>query len=51
MFEYQAKLRQNIDQIAELITQEHGKTLPDARGDVIRGLEVVESACGITHVM
>lgn len=31
--------------------EEHGKTLADAKGDVIRGLEVVESTCGVSHVM
>jgi malonate-semialdehyde dehydrogenase (acetylating)/methylmalonate-semialdehyde dehydrogenase len=50
MFELQAHLRKDIDKIAELITAENGKTLPDARGDVIRGLEVVEHACGLSHI-
>ena len=40
-----------MDKIAAVITEEHGKTLADAKGDVIRGLEVVEQACGITSVM
>jgi len=40
-----------MDKLAEVITEEHGKTLADARGDVIRGLEVIEMACGISHVM
>ncbi|CAD8068980.1 unnamed protein product [Paramecium sonneborni] len=51
MFEYQARIRSKIDDIANIIVEEHGKTLADAKGDVIRGLEVVEAACGITHVM
>lgn len=51
MLEYQAKVRDNVDKIAELITEEHGKTTADAKGDVIRGLEVIEQACGISHVM
>lgn len=32
------------------MTKENGKTLPDARGDVIRGIEVVEHACGLSHI-
>jgi acyl-CoA reductase-like NAD-dependent aldehyde dehydrogenase len=34
MFDFQHRVRQNMDKIAELITEEHGKTLPDAKGDV-----------------
>jgi malonate-semialdehyde dehydrogenase (acetylating)/methylmalonate-semialdehyde dehydrogenase len=51
MFDYQARIRAKIDDIANIIVEEHGKTIADAKGDVIRGLEVVEAACGITHVM
>lgn len=51
MFEYQAKIRANVDKIAAIITEEHGKTVADAKGDVIRGLEVVEVACGAAHVL
>ena len=43
MFEYQKLLKDNTEEIAKLITHEHGKTLVDARGDVFRGYEVVES--------
>jgi malonate-semialdehyde dehydrogenase (acetylating)/methylmalonate-semialdehyde dehydrogenase len=32
------------------MVEENGKTLPDSRGDVIRGIEVVEHACGLSHV-
>ena len=39
------------DNIAELISREHGKTLPDSRGDLQRGLEVVEFAIGIPHLL
>ncbi|MBZ8134841.1 CoA-acylating methylmalonate-semialdehyde dehydrogenase [Afifella sp. IM 167] len=39
------------DSLAELLAREHGKTVPDARGDIQRGLEVVEFACGIPHLM
>ena len=46
LFRYQHAIRENIDDIAALITKEQGKTLGDAKGDVFRGLEVVEFACG-----
>src|SRR5205814_7027823 len=37
--------------LARLVTEEHGKTLPDAMGSVQRGIEVVEFACGIPHLL
>lgn len=36
---------------ADILAREHGKTVPDAKGDIQRGLEVVEFACGIPHLM
>ncbi|XP_048559281.1 methylmalonate-semialdehyde dehydrogenase [acylating], mitochondrial isoform X1 [Triticum urartu] len=47
MFKYQELIRANMDKLAENITTEQGKTLKDAWGDVFRGLEVVEHACGM----
>lgn len=47
MFDLQAKIRQASEELAETLTREHGKTLPDARGEVQRGLEVVEHSCSI----
>lgn len=44
-------IRQNWDKLAAIITLEQGKTLPDARGDVLRGLQVAETACGVTTQM
>jgi malonate-semialdehyde dehydrogenase (acetylating)/methylmalonate-semialdehyde dehydrogenase len=44
-------LQANQKQIAQLVTEEHGKTLPDAMGSVQRGIEVVEFACGIPHLL
>ena len=41
MFKYQALIKENMKDIARLITIEQGKTLPDADGDVMRGLQVV----------
>jgi malonate-semialdehyde dehydrogenase (acetylating) / methylmalonate-semialdehyde dehydrogenase len=39
-----------MDKLAELVTEENGKTIPDSKGDVTRGLEVVEHACGLSHI-
>ena len=41
----------DYDALAELLAREHGKTIPDAKGDLQRGLEVVEFACGIPHLL
>ncbi len=48
MLKLQQLIREHTGELAELITREHGKTLPDAEGEVGRGLEVVEHACAIT---
>ena len=48
MFKFVALIRQHWDRLAASITQEQGKTFADARGDVLRGLQVAETACGIT---
>ncbi|RQO59795.1 methylmalonate-semialdehyde dehydrogenase (CoA acylating) [Paucibacter sp. KBW04] len=47
MLKLQQLVRENTPRLAELITREHGKTLPDAEGEVGRGLEVIEHACSI----
>ena len=39
------------DMLAEMLAREHGKTIPDAKGDILRGVEVVEFAIGIPHLM
>ena len=44
-------LQDNQQELARLVTEEHGKTLPDAAGSVQRGIEVVEFACGIPHLL
>ena len=44
-------IEQNLDTLAEIVSTEHGKTLDDAKGSVTRGLEVVEFACGIPHLL
>ena len=51
MFNFRELVRANTDEIAKLISSQHGKTIDDARGEVARGLEVVEFACGIPHVL
>ena len=48
---YKTLIEKNIDELAEIISKEHGKTLADAKGSVTRGLEVVEFACGIPHLL
>ncbi|QTF92163.1 CoA-acylating methylmalonate-semialdehyde dehydrogenase [Halomonas sp. BM-2019] len=50
MLKLQALIRDNTSELAALISEEHGKTLPDAEGEVGRGLEVVEHACSITSL-
>ena len=51
MFKFRELLMQNHDAIAEAISEEHGKTFDDAKGEVARGLEVVEFVCGIPHLL
>jgi malonate-semialdehyde dehydrogenase (acetylating)/methylmalonate-semialdehyde dehydrogenase len=48
---YAALIRDNTETIAALITKEQGKTLADARGDVFRGLEVVEHSCSVPSLI
>jgi malonate-semialdehyde dehydrogenase (acetylating)/methylmalonate-semialdehyde dehydrogenase len=47
LFKFKHLLDEHTDELAELITREHGKVLSDARGEVARGVEIVEFACGI----
>ena len=48
---YKELIEKDLENIAKLISIEHGKTLEDAKGSVTRGLEVVEFACGIPHLL
>jgi malonate-semialdehyde dehydrogenase (acetylating) / methylmalonate-semialdehyde dehydrogenase len=50
LFRYRELLERHTDELTRLITRENGKTLEEARGDVRRGVEVVEFACGIAHL-
>ncbi len=51
MFNFKALVEAHIDELAHLLSSEHGKVIADSRGDIQRGLEVVEFACGIPHVL
>ncbi len=51
MFKFKTLIEQHMDELAAIITAEHGKVLSDAKGSVIRGLEVVEFVCGIPHLL
>ena len=51
MFEFKRLVEANMDELAALLSSEHGKVIADAKGDIQRGLEVVEFCCGIPHVL
>ncbi|MCS7102045.1 MAG: aldehyde dehydrogenase family protein, partial [Burkholderiaceae bacterium] len=51
LFRFKELLQRHADELARAITREHGKVLADAQGEVMRGLEVVEFACGIPHLL
>ncbi|WP_321341686.1 CoA-acylating methylmalonate-semialdehyde dehydrogenase [Breoghania sp.] len=51
MMKFVDLLHRDMDKLAEALSREHGKTLPDAKGDVIRGLEVAEFCIGAPHMM
>ena len=51
MFEFKRLVERDIDRLAELLSSEHGKVVADAKGDIQRGLEVIEFACGIPHLL
>ena len=51
MFEFKRLVEANMQELAELLSAEHGKVVADSKGDVQRGLEVIEFACGIPHVL
>ena len=48
---YKDNIEKDIEKLAKLVSSEHGKTIEDAKGSIIRGLEVVEFACGIPHLL
>ncbi|WP_339913989.1 CoA-acylating methylmalonate-semialdehyde dehydrogenase [uncultured Brevundimonas sp.] len=51
MFEFKRLVEANMQELAEMLSAEHGKVVADSKGDVQRGLEVIEFACGIPHVL
>ena len=51
MFAWKALIEAHMDELAALLSSEHGKVIADAKGDIQRGLEVVEFACGIPHLL
>ena len=51
MFNYKTLIEKNMDELARLLSSEHGKVIADAKGDIQRGLEVVEFSCGIPHAL
>ncbi|MGH7024959.1 MAG: CoA-acylating methylmalonate-semialdehyde dehydrogenase [Caulobacteraceae bacterium] len=51
MFEFKRLVEARIDELAEILSSEHGKVIADSRGDVQRGVEVIEFACGAPHVL
>ncbi|HSD28773.1 MAG TPA: CoA-acylating methylmalonate-semialdehyde dehydrogenase, partial [Vicinamibacteria bacterium] len=50
-FRFKELLERDADELARLISSEHGKLVPDARGELMRGIEVVEFACGIPQLL
>ena len=51
MFKFKELVEKHADELSEMITSEHGKVFSDAKGELTRGLEVVEFACGIPHLL
>ena len=51
MFRFKELLEANMEELAELLSSEHGKVIADSKGDIQRGLEVIEFACGIPHLL
>ena len=51
IFEFKRLVEARMDELAALLSSEHGKVLADSRGDIQRGLEVIEFACGIPHAL
>ena len=51
MFDFKRLIEANMNELAELLSSEHGKVIADSKGDIQRGLEVIEFACGIPHAL
>ncbi|KRA59565.1 methylmalonate-semialdehyde dehydrogenase [Caulobacter sp. Root655] len=51
MFEFKRLIERDMNALAEMLSSEHGKVVADSKGDIQRGLEVIEFACGIPHIL
>ena len=51
MFEFKRLVEANMNALAEMLSAEHGKVIADSKGDIQRGLEVIEFSCGIPHAL
>ncbi|BBF93311.1 CoA-acylating methylmalonate-semialdehyde dehydrogenase [Blastochloris tepida] len=51
LMEFLRLVQRDYDELAELLAREHGKTIPDAKGDIQRGVEVIEFSTGVPHLM
>ncbi|WP_176943466.1 CoA-acylating methylmalonate-semialdehyde dehydrogenase [Sphingomonas sp. YR710] len=51
MFRFKELIEANMEELAHMLSAEHGKVIADSKGDIQRGLEVIEFACGIPHVL
>ncbi|OGT45823.1 MAG: methylmalonate-semialdehyde dehydrogenase (acylating) [Gammaproteobacteria bacterium RIFCSPHIGHO2_12_FULL_38_11] len=51
LFNFKALLDENSDELAKMLTSEHGKTIEDAKGEVLRAIELVEFSCGTPHLL
>ncbi len=51
MFDFKRLLEDNMEALAEMLSSEHGKVIADSKGDIQRGLEVIEFACGAPHLL
>ncbi|MBC7768167.1 MAG: CoA-acylating methylmalonate-semialdehyde dehydrogenase [Phycisphaerales bacterium] len=51
LFAFKQLVEANMDELAHLLSSEHGKVIADSKGDIQRGLEVIEFACGIPHAL
>ncbi|PVM83856.1 methylmalonate-semialdehyde dehydrogenase (CoA acylating) [Caulobacter radicis] len=51
MFEFKRLIERDMASLAEILSSEHGKVIADSKGDIQRGLEVIEFACGIPHIL
>ncbi|MDB5433044.1 MAG: methylmalonate-semialdehyde dehydrogenase, partial [Caulobacter sp.] len=51
MFEFKRLIERDMDKLAHALSAEHGKVIADSKGDIQRGLEVIEFACGVPHLL